>query len=107
MKPIDVLQEKYDSMLPEGYEFLSEEDDIERLDFLDKKADQYETSCNSLLDQMSEILSKIGGSVSRDERLALRIRLANVGEEIQQLRPLTVDEIVERDAIMQKMKGDE
>ncbi len=105
----DSQQRRLDNQLPFGWD---DEDDrtndlMARLDELDKKEDQYETSCESLLDQMSELLSKIGGSESRDERCILRIRLANIGEEIQVLRPMTVEEIAERDEIMERLKGDE
>lgn len=77
---------------------------IDRLNNLNAKRDQYESEYKSILEQQAEFLALIGESTSRDKRIALRIQLADNLEDIANLRPLTVEEVVEMEELMEELR---
>jgi hypothetical protein len=77
-----------------------------RLGELDKKSEEYSDRTERILDTIGYLLDKIGESASRDERISLRIQLATALEEAANLRPLTVEEVVEMEEINEELKGE-
>lgn len=99
---IDAIQRKFDNQLPPGYDD-EESPDQERLDELDSKQDRYNDECNIIIESQGVLLEKIGESRSEDERNVLKLQFLNAQSLWSTLDPLTVDELLDREEITQKL----